>query len=60
MYDNKSRIYMEEAAFKRRRLFFTRKLDLNLSKKLVMYHTWSIALFGTESWMLWKNRYVNT
>jgi hypothetical protein len=37
-----------------RRLFCTSKLDLNLRKKLVKCYIWSIALYGAESWTLWK------
>jgi hypothetical protein len=35
-------------------ILFTSKLDLNLRKKLVKCHTWSIALYGAETWTLWK------
>ena len=35
--------------------FFSRKLDLNLSKKkLVKYFTWNVALYGAENWTLWE------
>jgi hypothetical protein len=33
---------------------FTSKLDLNLRKKLVKCCIWSIALYGAETWTLWK------
>ena len=33
---------------------FTSKLDLNLRNKLVRCCIWSIALFGAETWTLWK------
>jgi hypothetical protein len=33
---------------------FTSKLDLSLRKKLVNCHTWSIALYGAETWTLRK------
>ena len=42
-----------KAAFKKKKkkkIFFTRKLDLNLRKKLVKCYTWSIALYGAENW----------
>ena len=28
-------------------------LDLNLRKKLVKCYTWSMALYGAETWTLW-------
>jgi hypothetical protein len=37
------------------RRLFTSKLDLvSLRKKLVKCYTWSIALYGAETWTLWK------
>ena len=33
---------------------FTRKLDLNLRKKLVKFYIWSIALYGAGNWTLRK------
>jgi hypothetical protein len=33
---------------------FTSKLDLNTRKKLVKCYIWSIALYGAETWILWK------
>ena len=42
--ENKSRIAMGKAAFKRKKTLFTSKLDLNLRKKLVKCCIWSIAL----------------
>jgi hypothetical protein len=33
---------------------FTRKLDLNLRKKLVKCYIWSIALYGAGNWTLRK------
>jgi hypothetical protein len=49
----KSRIAMAKAAFNKMTLF-TSKLDLNLRKKLVKCYIWSIALYGAETWTLWK------
>jgi hypothetical protein len=49
----KSRIAMAKAAFNKKTLF-TRKLDLNLRKKLVKCYIWSIALFDDEKWTLRK------
>jgi hypothetical protein len=50
----KCRIAMAKAAFnKKRALFFTSTLDLELRKKLVKCYIWSIALYGAETWTLW-------
>ena len=49
----KSRIAMAKAAFNKKKTLFTSKLDLNLRKKLVKCYTWSMALYGAETWMLW-------
>jgi hypothetical protein len=27
-------------------------MDLQLKKKLIKFHNWSIALYGAETWML--------
>jgi hypothetical protein len=50
----KSRIAMEKAAFNKKKTLFTNKQDLNLRKKLVKCHIWSIALCGAETWTLRK------
>jgi len=34
------------------RRMFTNKMDLNLTKKLVKCYTWSIAMYGAETWTL--------
>jgi hypothetical protein len=39
--------------FKKKTLF-TSKLDLNLINKLVKCYSWSIALYGAETWTLRK------
>jgi len=52
MCEIKSRIVMAKAAFKRKKTLFTRKLDLNLRKKLVKCYIWSMALYGAETWTL--------
>jgi hypothetical protein len=44
----KCRIAMVKAAFKKK-THFTRKLDLNLRKKLVKCYIWSMALYGAET-----------
>jgi hypothetical protein len=48
----KSRIAMAKAAFDLKRALFTIKMGLELRKKLVKCYIWSIALYGTENWML--------
>ena len=52
--DIKYRIVMAKTAFNRKKTFCTSKLDLNLRKKLVKCYIWSIALYGAETWTLWK------
>jgi hypothetical protein len=44
---------MAKAPFNKKKTF-TSKLDLNLRKKLVQCYIWSIALYGAETWTLWK------
>jgi hypothetical protein len=48
----KSRIAMAKAEFNKKKNLFTRKLDLNLRKKLVKCYNWSVALYGAETWTL--------
>ena len=48
----KSRIAMAKAAFNKKKNLLTRKLDLNLRKKLVKCYVWSMALYGAETWTL--------
>jgi hypothetical protein len=43
---------MAKAAFNKKRTIFTSTLDSELRKKLVMCYTWSIALYGAETWTL--------
>jgi hypothetical protein len=50
----KSRIAMAKAAFDKQKTLFTSKLDFNLWMKLVKCYSWSIALYGAETWTLWK------
>ena len=55
MQDVQSRISMAKAAFiKKKKMLFTRKLDLNVRKKLLTCHIWSVALYGAETWQLLK------
>jgi len=48
----KCRLAMAKAAFDKKRALFTSTLDLELRKKLVKCHIWSIALYGAETWKL--------
>ena len=50
--ESKSRIAMAKAAFSKKKTLFTRKLELNLRKKLIKCYIWSIALYGAETWIL--------
>jgi len=45
----KCRIAMAKAAFNKKRALFTGTLDLELRKKLVKCHIWSVALYGAET-----------
>ena len=49
-----ARIAMAKAEFNRKKIPFTSKLDLNIRKKLVKCHIWSIAFYGAETWTLQK------
>jgi len=49
--ESKCRIAMAKAAFSKATLV-TSKRDLNLWKKLVQCSIWSIALSGSETWIL--------
>jgi len=50
--ENKCRIAMAKGAFNKKKTLFTGTLDLELRKKLVKCYTWSIALYGVETWTL--------
>ena len=43
---------MAKAAFSKKKTLFTRKLDLNLRKKLIKCYIWSMAFYGAETWTL--------
>ena len=45
-----SKIIIAKAAFNKKNTLFTRKLDLNLRKKLIKCYIWSMALYGTKTW----------
>jgi hypothetical protein len=53
---------MAKAAFNKKKIIFTSKLDLNLRKKIVKCYIWSIALYGAENWTLRKvdQKYVES
>ena len=38
--------------FNKKKTLFTSKLDLDLRKKLVKCYTWSMTLYGAETWTL--------
>ena len=43
---------MTKAAFNKKKTLFTRKLDLNLRKKLEKCYIGSMVLYGAETWTL--------
>ena len=51
-HEIKSRIAKAKAAFSKKQILFTSKLDLNLRKKLIKCYIWSMALYGAETWTL--------
>ena len=53
-HEIKFRTAMSKAAFNNKKPLLTNKNDLNLRKKLVKCCIWSIALYGAETWKLWK------
>jgi hypothetical protein len=53
-YEMKPRIAMAKAAFNKKKILFTSKLDLYLRKKVLKCNIWSIALYGAETWTLLK------
>jgi hypothetical protein len=50
----KARIVMAKATFNKKKTLFPSKSDLELRKKLVKCYIWSIALYGVDTWTLWK------
>jgi hypothetical protein len=50
----KARIAIAKAAFNRKKTLFTRKLDLEIRKKLVKRYVCSITVYGAEIWILRK------
>jgi len=45
---------MAKTTFNKKKNVFTRRLDLNLRKKLVKGYIWSLAVYGAENWTLRK------
>jgi hypothetical protein len=45
---------MAKVALNRKKTLFTRKLDLNLRKKLVKCYVWSMAFSDAVTWTLGK------
>jgi hypothetical protein len=45
----KSRISIAKDAFNKKKALLTRKMDLELRKKLVKVYVWSIALYGVAT-----------
>jgi hypothetical protein len=43
---------MEKPAFNQKGALFSRKMDLEVRKKLVKCYIWIIALYGAETWTL--------
>jgi hypothetical protein len=43
---------MAKAAFNKKRAVFTKKMNLELRKKLVKCYIWNTALYGAETWTL--------
>jgi hypothetical protein len=50
MHEIKSRIAIEKTPFNKKKTLLTRKLDLNLRKKLIKCYFWSIAFYVTNTW----------
>jgi len=50
----KCRIAVAKSALKKKKSFFTSKLDLNVRKKLVKCYIWSVALYGAGTQTLRK------
>ena len=48
----KCRIVMAKAVSNRKKTMFSRKLGLNLRKKLVKCYIWSTELYSVETWTL--------
>ena len=45
---------MAQASFNKNKALLTSKLGLNLGNKIVNLYIWIIALYGAETWALWR------
>ena len=52
--DTKARIAMVSEAFDIRKELFTRRMGLDLKKRIIKTLIWSILLYGAETWSLRK------
>ena len=52
--DVKSRIAMAKEAFNRRKELLTKRMNIELKKKIVTTVVWPVALYGCETWTLTK------
>ena len=50
IHEIRSRIAIAKAPFNKKETLFTRKLYLNLRKKLIKCFFWSIAFYVTNTW----------
>lgn len=50
----KSRIAMAKDAFNKRRELLTKRMSINLKKRIIKIIVWSVALYGSETWTLRK------
>lgn len=48
---NKSNSALANTAFnKKYKLFFSKKLQLNIKKRLIRTYVWNVAAYGSETW----------
>jgi hypothetical protein len=47
---------MAKAAFNKKMVLFTSKIDLEMRKKLAKCYIWSIALYGAVTWDASRSR----
>jgi hypothetical protein len=53
-HEIKSRLAMVKASFNKTKVLSTSKLGLNLWNTLVKCYVWNMALYGAETWTVWK------
>ena len=56
----KTKTVTAKGTFNRKISLLTSKLNIELSKKLVRYYVWSIALYGSETWTLKQFEYLES